>query len=100
MIVSVMCFRTFPWSYSHRAEISETSWYILIYHPKIFLNVYLRPYWMEITNVMAVLNAMALINVHPSITHKQGNQSQSKVLLRAPLRQLFILELVLVVKIM
>jgi hypothetical protein len=45
---------------------------------------------MEITSVMAVLNAMALINVDPSNTHKQGNRSQSKVLLHAPPRQLFI----------
>lgn len=27
MIVSVMCFLTFPWSYSRGAEISETNWY-------------------------------------------------------------------------
>ena len=43
--------------------------------PQAFLNnVYLRPYWMEITNVMAVLNAMALINVDPSNTPEIGKQ--------------------------
>ena len=55
---------------------------------------------METTNVMAVLNAMALINVEASNTPKQGNRSQSKVLSGAPLRQLFILLLVLVVTFM
>jgi hypothetical protein len=28
MIVSVMCFRTFSWSYSRGAEISETNWLV------------------------------------------------------------------------
>ena len=36
------------------------------------------PLLMEISNVMAVLNAMALINVDHSNTHKQGNRSHIK----------------------
>jgi hypothetical protein len=45
---------------------------------------------METTSEMDMLNAMALTNVDPSNTPMQGNKSQSKVLSRAPLRQLFI----------
>jgi hypothetical protein len=40
---------------------------------------------------MAVLNAMALINIDPSNTLKQGSRSQSNVVSLGPLRKLFIL---------